>query len=86
MNVRDGAVALSVNAGAYEELSDWVVPLDPFDVPGTADALEQALELGQDERAERRRAIGARVREHDLEEWIAAQLADLDHASSIRRR
>ena len=67
VNVRDGAVVLSVNAGAYEELGDWVVPLDPFDVPGTADALEQALELGEDERAERRRAIrrprpGARSR------------------------
>ena len=86
VNERDGVVALSVNAGAYEELGDWVVPLDPLDVAGTSDALEQALELGKDDRAERRRAICARVREHDLEEWIAAQLADLDRASSIRRR
>ena len=34
----------------------------------------------------RRREIAAHVRSHDLEHWIAAQLADLDRASSIRRR
>ena len=86
VNERAGVVALSVNAGAYEELGDWVVPVDPFDVSGTADALEEALELRRGRAAERRRAIRAHVREHDLEQWIDAQLADLDRASSIRRR
>ena len=86
VNGRAAVVALSVNAGAYEELDDWVVPVDPFDVDGTADALEDALALGEDDRHARQQAIRAHVREHDLEEWIAAQLADLDRASSIRRR
>jgi trehalose 6-phosphate synthase len=86
VNERAGAVALSVNAGAFEELGGWVVPVDPFDVAATADALEAALTLGDDERLARRRAIRDHVREHDLEHWIGAQLADLDRASSIRRR
>ena len=86
VNERNGAVALSVNAGAFEELGDWVVPVDPFDVAGIADALEDALALGADERRARREAIRACVVEHDLEAWIAAQLADLDRASSIRRQ
>ncbi len=85
VNERAGAVVLSVNAGAYEELGDWVVPVDPFDVAATADALEDALALGEDERRRRQQAIAAHVRGHDLEAWIAAQLADLDRASSIRR-
>ena len=55
VNERDGVVVLSVNAGAYEELGDWVVPVDPFDVAGTADALEQALAL----RGRASRAAGA---------------------------
>ena len=86
VNQRAGVVVLSVNAGAFEELGDWVVPVDPFDISATADALETALALGDDERRARQEAIRAHVREHDLEHWIGAQLADLDRASSIRRR
>ena len=86
VNRRDGAVVLSVNTGAFEELEDWVTPVEPHDVSATADALEAALALGGAERRERREAIEAHVRTHDLESWIAAQLADLDRASSIRPR
>ena len=86
VNERDGVVALSVNAGSFEELQHWVVPVDPFDVSAIADALELSLALGADERRSRRQAIRAHVGEHDLGAWIAAQLADLDHASSIRRQ
>jgi trehalose 6-phosphate synthase len=86
VNQRAGAVALSVNAGAFEELGAWVVPVEPLDVSATADALEEALALGEDERRARQQAIRDHVRAHDLEQWIAAQLADLDRASSIRRR
>ena len=85
VNSRAGVVALSVNAGAFEELQHWVIPVAPFDVSAIADALEQALALGEDERQSRQQAIRAHVGEHDLEAWIAAQLADLDAASSIRR-
>ena len=85
VNERAGAVALSVNAGAFEELQDWVVPVDPLDVEATATALEQALELDEDGRRARQEAIRDHVRSHDLQHWIAAQLGDLDRASSIRR-
>ena len=86
VNRRDGVVALSVNTGAYEELERWVTPVDPLDVSATADALEAALALDEGERRERREAIEVQVRSNDLEHWIAAQLADLDRASSIRPR
>jgi trehalose 6-phosphate synthase len=86
VNERDGAVVLSENAGAFEELSGEVVPVDPLDVEGTADALEEALALPLEERRRRLAAIRARVCEHDLEAWIAAQLADLDRASTMRRQ
>jgi trehalose 6-phosphate synthase len=85
VNERAGAVVLSTNAGAFEELADWVVPVDPLDVDGTADALEDALALPEHERRARQEAIRARVREHDLAAWDEAQLADLDRASSMRR-
>ncbi|HEY2326252.1 MAG TPA: trehalose-6-phosphate synthase [Gaiellaceae bacterium] len=77
VNTRDGAVVLSENAGAYEELGEWVIGVNPFDVQGQADALHEALTLAPEERARRARAIAGHVRTHDINEWVEAQLADL---------
>jgi glycosyltransferase involved in cell wall biosynthesis len=85
VNVRDGVVVLSVNAGAYEEIGTWTVPVDPLDVEGQADALEAALALPEDERRARLDAIRKQVRSHDLSRWIDAQLSDLDRASTMRQ-
>ena len=84
VTTRDGVVVLSVNAGAWEELSPWAIGVDPFDVAAQADALERALDLPADERRARRDGIAGQVREHDLAAWVAAQLGDLDRAISMR--
>ncbi len=84
VNTRDGVVVLSENAGAFEELRDWVVPVDPYDLDGHVAALEHALALPPDERRRRADAIRAQVRSHDLEAWAAAQLAELDRVSTMR--
>jgi len=86
VNERAGVVVLSVNSGAFEEIGGWVVPVEPLDVEATSAALERALALPEADRVSRQEAIRAHVRTHDLEHWIAAQLADLDRASSIRAR
>jgi trehalose 6-phosphate synthase len=85
VNTRDGVLVLSVNAGAHEELGDWAVPVDPFDVDGQAGALAHALALPVEERRRRLAAIREQIRHHDLAHWIQAQLADLDRASTMRR-
>ncbi len=86
VNTRDGAVVLSVNAGASEEIGAWTIPVDPLDVPGQADALEQALALPAADRHARLQAIREHVRRHDLTAWIEAQLADFDRATTMRGR
>ena len=78
VNERDGVVVLSENTGAYEELQDWVVRVNPFDVAGQAEALSRALAMSRAKRHERLEAIRAHVREHDIAGWIEGQLADLD--------
>jgi trehalose 6-phosphate synthase len=82
VNERDGVVLLSENTGAYEELGEWVVRVNPFDVAGQADALHRALTMGLDERRERIDAIRAHVREHDVSAWIDAQLSELDRTAA----
>jgi trehalose 6-phosphate synthase len=84
VNERDGVVLLSENTGAYEELGEWVLRVNPFDVAGQADALDRALTMGLDKRRERIEAIRAHVREHDVSAWIATQLAELDRSATAR--
>jgi trehalose 6-phosphate synthase len=82
VNERDGVLVLSENTGAHEELREWAVTINPFDVQGQADALHEALSMDAGERRRRLEAIKAHVRAHDVSEWIAAQLADVDRVSA----
>jgi trehalose 6-phosphate synthase len=83
VNERDGVLILSENAGVYEELGDWAVSINPFDVAGQAAAIHRALEMPAEERRERLEAIRSWVREHDLAAWIDAQLWALDAESVV---
>ncbi|HEU4529050.1 MAG TPA: trehalose-6-phosphate synthase [Gaiellaceae bacterium] len=85
VNERDGVLVLSENAGAYEEVGDWALGINPFDVAGQADAIHEALEMSAAERHRRLAGIRSWVREHDLEHWIQAQLDDFDRGA-VRRR
>jgi trehalose 6-phosphate synthase len=82
VNTHDGVVVLSENAGAAEELCEWAMMINPFDVAAQAETLHEALELPVKERRARLDAIRAHVREHDLARWLAAQLDELDRASA----
>jgi trehalose 6-phosphate synthase len=78
VNERDGVLILSENAGSHEELGEWALTVNPFDVYGQAQAIDVALTMDVDARRRRAEAIRGCVREHDLAAWTAAQLADLD--------
>jgi trehalose 6-phosphate synthase len=78
LNGRDGVLILSENTGAHEELGEWALTVNPFDVYGQAQAINEALTMDVGERRRRLEATRASVRRHDLAAWIAAQLADLD--------
>ena len=87
VNARNGVLVLSENAGAHDELGEWALTVNPFDLSGQARAIYEALTMGEDERQRRLSAIRAQVGEHDIAAWIDAQLADLDaveHRSGTR--
>jgi trehalose 6-phosphate synthase len=86
VNRRDGVVVLSENAGSYEELGEWVLGVNPFDVSGQADALYEALTMDPAEKRRRLDAIRAHLRVHDVAAWGDAQMADLDRGAALRRR
>jgi len=78
VNERDGVLILSENAGSHEQLGEWALTVNPFDVYGQAEAIDAALTMDAGERQRRAESIRGCVREHDLAAWTAAQLADLD--------
>jgi trehalose 6-phosphate synthase len=86
VNERDGVVVLSENAGAYAELGEWALAVNPFDVEGQAEAIGRALTLDAGDRRRRLDAIRAQVREHDVNEWLDLQLAALDRIAATARR
>jgi trehalose 6-phosphate synthase len=78
VNTRHGVLVLSENAGAHEELGEWALTVNPFDVWGQAEALHAALSMDPAERRSRRDGICAQVRAHDVHAWVGGLLADLD--------
>jgi trehalose 6-phosphate synthase len=82
VNERDGVLVLSENAGAHEELGEWALSVNPFDVAGQAETIHLALTMPREERRDRLEAIRSHVREHDVARWIEAQLGDLDRVSA----
>jgi trehalose 6-phosphate synthase len=77
VNQRNGVLALSENAGAFEELGRYAVPLYPFDVQQMADALYEALTMPEAQRARLLTGAAEQVRSHDVGAWLQAQLCDL---------
>jgi trehalose 6-phosphate synthase len=74
VNERSGSIVLSRNAGAFEELADGVVPVNPFDVLGTADAIEQALDAPDEARARNARKLRQAATRTTPAQWLQAQL------------
>ena len=77
VNQKDGVIVLSENAGAYEELREHVLSVNPFDVEATAAAMYNGLMMSPEER--HRLNDGARnvVRANDIARWISNQVQDV---------
>lgn len=85
VNDRDGVLVLSRTAGAFEELGEWAVAVDPLDVDDQAAALGRALALTPAERRARVEAIRARVSSRDVDAWAERELAELEARAPLVR-
>ncbi|MCX4550064.1 trehalose-6-phosphate synthase [Streptomyces sp. NBC_01500] len=68
------ALVLSREAGAYEELGDDAITVNPYDVSATADALHRALTMPDAERAERTGRLAAAATALPPQQWFLDQL------------
>ncbi|MFF8263296.1 trehalose-6-phosphate synthase [Streptomyces virginiae] len=72
------AVVLSTGAGAYEELREDALTVNPYDVSQTAEALHAALAMPVAERAERTKRLAAAATALPPAQWFTAQLSALE--------
>ncbi|MGW6865966.1 alpha,alpha-trehalose-phosphate synthase (UDP-forming) [Streptomyces sp. NPDC054901] len=68
------ALVLSTGAGAYGELRDDAIVVNPYDVTQTAEALHAALSMPAAERAERTKRLAAAATALPPAAWFTAQL------------
>ena len=74
INTRDGVLALSREAGAFDELSPAALEVNPFDVSGTAAVMAEALDLDAPRRAARAHQLRQIIRSRHPADWLQCQI------------
>ncbi len=77
INERDGVSILSENTGAHEELGEFALTVNPFDVQELADSLFTALTMDSDERRERAASLKEILVSRDPGDWVDEQVSDI---------
>jgi trehalose 6-phosphate synthase len=77
VNEREGVSILSENTGAHEELGEYALSVNPFDIQELANSIYAALTMDPRERRRRAEGLVQIVTSRDPGDWIDEQLADI---------
>jgi trehalose 6-phosphate synthase len=77
VNERAGVSILSENTGAHEELGEYALSVNPFDIQELADSIHAALTMPPHERQRRHEGLQSIVTARNPGDWIDEQLADI---------
>jgi trehalose 6-phosphate synthase len=78
VNTRDGVLMLSENTGSHEELWDYVLTVNPFDIQEQADAIYRALTMPAGERRKWSQGLKEIIYSRNPGDWVDDQLRDID--------
>jgi trehalose 6-phosphate synthase len=78
VNERAGVSILSENTGAHEELGEFALSVNPFDIQELADSIHAALTMAPEERRRRLEGLRSVVTRRNPGDWIDEQLTDID--------
>ncbi|MGI8775798.1 MAG: alpha,alpha-trehalose-phosphate synthase (UDP-forming) [Acidimicrobiales bacterium] len=74
VNQHDGVLALSREAGAWEEMGEVALEVNPFDIAGTSDVLAVALAMSPEERAAHAAGLRRAATARKPRDWLDDQL------------
>ncbi len=84
VNTRDGVLMLSENTGSHEELYDYVLTVNPFDIQEQADAIYRALTMPAEERRELSQGLKEIIYSRNPGDWVDDQLRDIEELRKSR--
>jgi len=77
VNERAGVSILSENTGAHEELGEFALSVNPFDIQELADSIHAALTMSDAERRRRIDGLKTIVTARTPGDWVDDQIADI---------
>jgi trehalose 6-phosphate synthase len=86
INERHGVSILSENTGAHEELGEYALSVNPFDIQELADSIDAALTMDAAERKRRAAGLVKIITSRDPGDWIDDQLADIRRKAMAKSR
>jgi trehalose 6-phosphate synthase len=86
VNERAGVSILSENTGAHEELGDYALSVNPFDIQELADSIHAALTMPSEERRRRHEGLKSIVTSRNPGDWVDEQLADIRRKGAVAKR
>jgi trehalose 6-phosphate synthase len=84
VNERAGVSILSENTGAHEELAEFALSVNPFDIQELADSIHAALTMPEPERRRRHEGLRSIVTARNPGDWVDDQLADIRRKAATR--
>jgi trehalose 6-phosphate synthase len=85
VNERSGVSILSENTGAHEELGEFALSVNPFDIQELADSIHAALTMEGGERARRLDGLRDIITARNPGDWIDEQLKDIKRKRAMVR-
>jgi trehalose 6-phosphate synthase len=86
VNEHHGVSILSENTGAHEELGEYALSVNPFDIQELADSIHAALTMPAAERKRRAEGLVRMITRRDPGDWVDEQLADIREKASADAR
>ena len=82
VNTRDGVLMLSENTGSHQELIDYVLSVNPFDIQEQADAIYRALTMEPEQKRRWAESLREIIFSRNPGDWVDDQLQDIEAARS----
>ncbi|WP_445148069.1 alpha,alpha-trehalose-phosphate synthase (UDP-forming) [Baekduia sp. Peel2402] len=83
VNERHGVSILSENTGAHEELGEFALSVNPFDIQELADSIHAALTMAPGERERRAKGLQEIITSRDPGNWIDDQIKDIRKKAGV---